>query len=246
MASYRAEVLADSPTAYLRLGESTGTNAADEQAAHAGTYVNAPTLAVLGGVADGNPAVSLTAGSSHRVDWTTLGTLGASLLTCTLECWVKTTTTSLACLMGTVATGTSDIVAIYLNSQAETDVDGSTEFHVRGNSSATRKAYTTTSIYDGRWHHLVCRVDSATALSIFVDGVSQSLTYSVAQTVVGGINFTHAMMIGARNVRGTPDRYATATIDEVAVYPTQLADARIAAHWRVGSARLAALSGVGR
>src|SRR5207249_1472520 len=46
--AYRREVLADSPRAYYRLGETTGTVAADEVGPNPGTYVNGVALGQSG------------------------------------------------------------------------------------------------------------------------------------------------------------------------------------------------------
>ena len=57
---YRATVLADGPISYWRLGEASGTTAADELGVHAGAYVGAPALGVPGALAsDANTAVGL-------------------------------------------------------------------------------------------------------------------------------------------------------------------------------------------
>ena len=69
-ASYAATVLADAPVGYWRLGEASGTSAADEIGAHNGTYVGSPTLGVTGipGSA-GNTAMTLNgSGSGVRHD----------------------------------------------------------------------------------------------------------------------------------------------------------------------------------
>src|SRR4029078_6112519 len=43
-ARYRSRIVAASPTAYWRLGEASGTTAADETGGHPGTYVGGPAL----------------------------------------------------------------------------------------------------------------------------------------------------------------------------------------------------------
>lgn len=53
---------------YYRLGEASGTSAADAATSHAGTYVNSPTLAVAGALtSDSDTAITLAAASSQRV-----------------------------------------------------------------------------------------------------------------------------------------------------------------------------------
>jgi glucose/arabinose dehydrogenase/PKD repeat protein len=66
-ADYRAVVLGDGPLAYWRLGETAGTNAADELAAHPGTYGGGPALGVPGALTgDPNLAVALN-GTSQSI-----------------------------------------------------------------------------------------------------------------------------------------------------------------------------------
>jgi hypothetical protein len=65
--SYQALVLSESPGAYWRLGESTGTTAVDETGTSDGTYAGGHTLAVPGALADDpNTAVDVD-GSSGRI-----------------------------------------------------------------------------------------------------------------------------------------------------------------------------------
>ena len=68
-AAYRDSVLADSPAAYWRLGEPSGTTAADASGNNrTGSYVGSPTLGVGGAlVGDSNTAVSFN-GSSQYVE----------------------------------------------------------------------------------------------------------------------------------------------------------------------------------
>jgi hypothetical protein len=88
MAAYRAAVLALTPVpvAYWRLGEASGTVAADEMEANDGTYVNAPTLGVAGALAgDVDTAVTLN-GTTQHITAGTGAQISGSL---TLACWVK-------------------------------------------------------------------------------------------------------------------------------------------------------------
>lgn len=226
---YRTEVLADSPTAYWRLGESSGTAAADEQAAHAGTYVNTPTLGVAGAVDDGNTAITLN-GTNQRVATTTLGTLGANIATSSWECWINTTSTdTIRSVFGTTTTGSSSLVNLSINTTTpagvETGTAGSTAFFVRGTNG-----WITTNIYDGAWHHIVVVIESTTTFSVYVDGVARTVTYGV-QTALTAANFDFALALGCRNQRGVFERFFPGSLDEVAVYPSRLSSARVAAHY---------------
>jgi hypothetical protein len=232
--SYSSVVLADSPTAYWRLGEPSGTTAEDETTTHDGTYVNTPTFGVTGPLDDGNTAVTFN-GTDERVDTTTLGTLGGSILSASFEYWINTTTTStIRAPIGTINTGSALIVHNYLNcSAAEGANVGTTMFGIRGQNGQTMRGSISTNIYDGAWHHVVFVVENGTTPSTFsayVDGSSVTVTYDLQQTITAA-NFDFALMIGARNNRGTADRYCPATLDEVAVYPTRLTSGQVAGHY---------------
>ena len=66
-AAYDDEVLADSPLAYWKLDETSGTTAADEQATHPGDYEGTFTLAGTALVTDGGNALSLAGAGRMRV-----------------------------------------------------------------------------------------------------------------------------------------------------------------------------------
>lgn len=231
---YRTEVLADSPLAYLRLGEASGTTAADEQATHAGTYVNTPTLGATGAVA-GDTAATFDRTASERVDWTTLGTFGQSLLTASFEFWVKTSdTTNQAAVFGAFNTGTTLAAQVLLNSNNSGGASsGSTYFYLRTNDGLQFQASIATNIYDGAWHHVVWVVESNTTYSVYVDGASQTVTYNLTQwgATPSLANFGFALALAARNLRGTPDLYAATSLDEVAFYTSRLTSTRVQAHY---------------
>src|SRR5437588_12563469 len=82
---YRTAVLADNPVSYWRLGEGSGTTAADEQGTNSGTYVGSPTLGQPGLLTgDPNTAVAFN-GSSAKVEIPSIQTPR------TIEAWIKTT-----------------------------------------------------------------------------------------------------------------------------------------------------------
>lgn len=241
--AYRDEVIADAPLAYWRLGEASGTTAADEQGAHNGTYVNTPTLGVSGAV-PGDTAVSFARASSERMLATTLGTLGANLLTSSWEFWIKTTDTATAAAFGTFNTGTSMAVQVLLNrSSADALLAGSTMFYIRGSDGKQTRGAISTNIYDGQWHHVVMVVASATTFDVYVDGVAQSITYNNNTTPVTFANFGFALTVGARNLRGTVDNFVDATIDEFAVYASRLTSTRVQAHYAAASGTVYDLAG---
>lgn len=112
--TYAQTFLAMSPAGYFRLGEPSGTSAADlGSGAHTGTYVNGPTLGVAGLVTDADTAVTFASASSQRV------TFAAPWMTVvdnwTLLAWIKPSAPS--ALQGVAYNGddTANGYGIYLN-----------------------------------------------------------------------------------------------------------------------------------
>lgn len=237
---YQDVILADSPVAYWRLGESAGTSAADASGnGHTGTYENTPTLAVAGALrGNADTAVTFASASSEDVLTTTLGTLGSGLLTSTAEFWINTTTTStLQAVFGTVNTGTSTIYAVYLNTNnAEAGSVGKTCFHIRGTGGAARWEIST-NIYDGAWHHVAWAVSSGTVSQVYVDGRAVTTTIVGGGAASGMVDFGFALTLAARNVRGTLDRFASCSLDEVALYASTLTAEKVARHYYAGIAQ---------
>lgn len=93
-ASYREEVLVDGrPAGYWRLGETSGTTAADATAnANNGSYLQAVTLGVTGALAsDGNTAARLDGGSGRiSMGDPASGVFDFGTDDFTVEAWVKT------------------------------------------------------------------------------------------------------------------------------------------------------------
>jgi concanavalin A-like lectin/glucanase superfamily protein len=239
--SYQSEVLTDSPTGYWRLGEPSGTSAADASGnSHTGTYVNTPTLGVTGALAsDSDTAASFALGSSEYVTTTTLGTLGQSLLTSSWEWWISQTyATDRRAMFGTVDTSTSMVVAVYSNSARDGLFSaGKTQFQLRDNTGNELTGEISQNIYDGSFHHCVLVVESTTTATFYTDGTSRTVTYAATNAALASYsNFDFAMGLGARNLRGSFDLYSTCTLDEVAFYPTRLTGARVTAHYNAAAA----------
>jgi hypothetical protein len=230
--AYSTEVLADSPTAYYRVGESSGaTTAVDEVGTHNGTYIGSPTLGVTGAVS-GNTAVTLASASSQRINLTTLGTLGQSLITSTWEFWIQTTSTAQGAVFGTFNTGTTQAIQVLLNSNNTGALSaGSTYFYIRDNTGLQFQGSISTNIYDGNLHHVKWTVTSATTYQVRVDKVDQTVSYGLTQSPATFVNFEFPLMVGARNNRGTADLHVNATLDELAFYPTRISNTRSDLHF---------------
>lgn len=217
--TYRAEVLADTPALYWRLGDTSGTTADDETANNRdGSYNGGYTLNVTGAISDGNKAVTLN-GSTGYVSIGTLPALNPSG-NFTVEIWIKFTTSKTAKYIANKWEGTSDGWLV------STDFFVGRRIRFIARIGGVNYTITTASdINDGNWHHIVC-VRNGTSQKIYVDNVE------AASGVCGGGSMgsnTNSMQLG-KNANGAAD-FFNGSIDEYAFYPSALSPTRITDHW---------------
>src|SRR5207249_1907981 len=86
--------------------------------------------------------------------------------------------------------------------------------------------YTSTTVNDGKPHHLVYTYDGATT-RLYVDG---TLAASAAQSD-GQPSLAQPAYLGFDQPNG---EHWNGTLDELAFYPSALPDSRIAAHYQAG------------
>jgi hypothetical protein len=215
--TYSSEVLADSPIAWYRLGEASGTTMTDSSGnSRSGTYANV-TLAATGLLAgDSDTAASFNGtaskGTVNNASWMDVGTAF------TVEAWISTS-----------ATGFREIAAQYNTSSVrawEFRIDSTTgALNFIKLAGGTTSSIGSGSIRDGAKHHCVATYDGAN-IRLYVDGVLNQTTAST-----GSISGTLAdLHIGVRSI----DQWFSGTIDEVALYGTVLSGTRIAAHYTAG------------
>lgn len=209
--AYRAAVIADSPAAYWRLGESSGTTAADETGSYNGTYVGSPTLGVAG-VFVGNTA--FTSASNKRMEQNSGVVSG--VLPFTLEAWVKTSTTTNQNILvvGNSVTRSSGISVAPTTGLAiaYTNGSGGTYYSVSGGFVRT-----------GQWMHVV-GVFESTGIKVYLNGIESTLLKSIGSAS----GYTQVKCGSWLN----NDDVTIGDIDEAAIYPTALSPARILAHYK--------------
>lgn len=218
--SYSAEVLADSPIAYWRLGEPSGTAAVDDAGSTDGEYINTPTLAVAGAISDGDTAVHLTAANSEYVLVAGLTTAPSPL---SIELWLNPEGSSLSDA-GLAGWRDSATLKAFLYCNFDT-----LEFIIASSGGAGISVSGLSELSDSDWHHIVGTFDGTDA-RLYLDGVL--VAGPTAKTFVGGT--FDAFRIGQYGP-GTIGTYPTASLDEVAVYDTALSAARVAAHYAAAS-----------
>jgi hypothetical protein len=230
--TYQSTVLADTPLIYWRLGDPSGTTAADTSGnARPGTYNNGPTLGVPSLLPSDptNTAVNFTAASSQyvisAVTAAGLGIAGGSAIT--LEAWIKPTAAALSAVAPTLcgfSIGGGDITLMRIGGAQDLNwalvTSGSGLINMSGGVAFTA----------GNVYHLVCTYDGAHAIT-YVNGVQQN---SVAATGTISEN-TLAHFVAAGDFEAADNRWFDGVMDEVALYGTALSAARVLAHYQAGT-----------
>lgn len=208
------------PSLYWRLGESSGTNAADASGnGRSGTYGAGVTLGQTGAlVGDANTAVSLTNTSTSVVTSTYSPFVAGSKRT--FMGWAKRTATTDA---DTLFSDAASVVFLQLASGNENVVFQCPASNQNGLFQVTWSAAWPGT---GQWVHWALVYDAnATVAELFIGGVSQG-----QQTVVGG-TFTGATTF---TVGGTSNPF-NGQVDEVAVFESALTARQIATIYQAGT-----------
>ncbi len=223
---YRHAVLADSPLAFYRADEAAGATVAVDSSPHGtdGTYV----IPTAGFQSPGSPAGGTGAGADTAVRFAGVGlaTAGstASLTnpnTFTSEIWFKTTSTAGGRFfgLGDSARGNS----YFTDRMLRIFGNGAVEFGAGSSSIDSASGYN-----DGAWHLATASLGPA-GMRLYLDGV---LKAGDAGTTTGQ-NYTGYWRIGGDN------SFYGGSLDEAAIYLSQLSDARVAAHYAAGLAATA-------
>ena len=221
-AAYRDEVTVDSPRAYWRLGELSGTVSRDEMAnANPGTYQGGVTLGVPGALTSDGDRAARFDGVDDRVS---MGDPASGLFDFTgnfsVEAWIKTSVNAERCMISKVnSSGRGWQITV-------TDDPGTVGF-IRArvsDGSTTRYAYgPAVRVDDGNWHHVVVTVVRGSGTTVYVDKTSRF----TAGTTSFDVTNTASLLVGTAS--GYP--FFLGDLDEIAVYGAALSQARVAAHF---------------
>lgn len=230
--AYAAEVLADSPAAWYRLGEPVGSARFLDSVGtlHLDITASAPTLGVPGMVTnDPDTAVDFS-GGTHQGATRGPGLPSVTGAPFTFEMIFRAPSPSGASLYGEV----NDVGGL---KGWAVELDGSWHPKITVITATASGSVTTTSdITDGNPHHVAFTWTAGGTLTAYFDGVAQATAAVVAGTFPSP---SYAVLSGAI-IPVSGGTSAGGTYDEVAVYPTALSAARIAAH---SSARAAPWNG---
>lgn len=216
MSAYSAAILASSPVTYYRLGESSGTVAADSSGGSTdGTYVGAPTLGATGALSgDPNTAVTFDGATQYM-------TLGASLedyfntrTAFSLECWVKFTDAG------------DGPYQVWGNDSVNIVISGGGIF---GSAGVTTFIGTGALKNDGNWHYVALTFDG-TRLRLYIDGGLDD-----NQLCAGpGVSVGASLAVAADDLSGSQTEFFPGSVDEAALYSTTLSQGAITTHYSIG------------
>lgn len=214
--SYNTEVAADSPIAWLKLNESAPSGAGSVlDYSTGGTYDGTPAGAItwsqVGPITDGTSNSGLFDGATGKV---TIGsTITADLMLAanwTIELWYYPGISNAGTMFAAAADSTHRVAIQHFGGQLFTSST------VGGNKSSGALGTGQTV-----WHHVALRSDG----TLYVDGVLRS------GTAGSTLSSTVAATIGCRN---SSTDFFNGRISNVALYTTQLSEARILAHHAAG------------
>lgn len=225
LSSYASGVLADSPTSYWRLNDTSGaTTAVDWAGAQDLTLGTGVSLGAVGAVNGDAGTAATFSGTTTGIAGTTTAVAGPS--TFSVEAWFKTTSTTGGKIVG-FGDSASGVSSSYDRHVYMTNT-GQVVFGVY--PGAVRTVSSSSAYNDGQWHHVVASLGDA-GMQLYVDGrrVGQRTDTTTAQAYSG------YWRVGGDNLSGwtsaPTSQYLAGSIDEVAVYPTVLSADRIRAHY---------------
>lgn len=217
--SYESVVKEDTPKGYWRLGEPSGTSAADSSGnTQTGEYKAGPTLGVTGALAgDANTAATFAKASKQFVTVPDSATLDLGDVL-SYEIWFKRASTGT--LQTLIDKGPNQLIVRFL---------ANNKILVRRNGVANICESTSTVTDTTTWHHLVVTKNGAT-VKIWLDGVD--VTGAVTNSTL--TNTAISLSIGASEAGA--EEWWDGSLDEVAVYGTALSEARVKAHFAAATA----------
>lgn len=226
---YTAAVNTDLPYAFHRLDEASGVDAADSSGNNRiGTYTSIATFRQTGALPN-NPgyAIGLSASTGRMVGG---GTGLSDPTTFSVELWFKT------------STGVGGKLIGFENSRNQTSTSFDREAFMRtdghlvylGGTSGSKVLVSPAALNNGAWHHLVITATpsgSNEVTAMYVDGA----LVASGNTAKAGSTYTGWWRAGYGRVptgTGYPlTGNFTGTVDDVAIYTTQLGAARVSAHY---------------
>ena len=222
--AYAQQVLAQSPTLYWRLGESSGTTAVDWANLNDGSVGTTVTRGATGAVVGDTDKASTFDGTGTGT--VTAPTAGQAPDTFTTEAWIKTTTTSGGKIIGYGDQATANSSSYDRHTYMTND--GRIVFGVYNGTTSTITS--SKSYNDNQYHQIVASLGSG-GMALWIDGV----LIGTNSSVTSGQSYNGQWRVGGDNVGSWPNQptsnYFNGVIDEVSIYPTVLTKQQIRAQY---------------
>ena len=216
-ATYRDAVMADAPRAYWRLGEASGTSAADQTAfANTGAYQGSPALGQAGIVPVAqSTAVSLD-GSNDSMRVASSAALNPSAAL-SLETWMRPSA---------MPSSTAALMRKDGQYMLRISSSGAVSFRLWRGGATSEVTTPSGAVQVGLWAHVVATYDG-TSMAVYVNGTVRA-TLAVAAAVDTG---SAQLMLGTSG----SSEWFRGRVDEVAVYGAALPGPRVLAHYTKAS-----------
>lgn len=230
-AQYSVTVLADTPLGYYRLGEAQTTPLAADATGGGrdGTYTRSVLSGAPGAIV-GDPDTAATFdGMSSGIDIPAIGTDPFNLANgFTLEAWVINGG------QGVLNPARSPLGRIVSNGWPGNIGFGWGILPDNGIRFTTYgifdyDSHTSQVPQDGAWHYVAVVFDASNTANFYVDGALTDSISASAPAKPAALD----LMIG-RNPASTAEEFFNGSIDEVAIYGTELSADQISAHYKAG------------
>ena len=222
--AYQAAVAADGANRYWRLGEGSGSTGWDS--ANGNDLTLSGVTRNVGGAISGDADTASTFNGSATVPGTTTGWISAPQ-TFTVEAWFKTTTNRGGKIIGfgsssSGSSATNDR-SVYMDNSGR----------IRFGATRTTVLTSGTGYNNGQWHHVVASMGPS-GIRLVLDGNQVGANSSIK---TAGYYWGY-WRVGGDQLSSWPSRPTSnsfaGTLDEVAVYPTELTVAQAANHNALG------------
>ncbi|MGI9146220.1 MAG: DUF4832 domain-containing protein [Chloroflexota bacterium] len=231
-ASYSAAVLRDAPAGYWRLDEPSGSSVADSSGhAHSGAYVGNVIHAAAGALS-GDPDTAtqfdgVTSAAAINLDLSTVSSTS-------VEFWLNWKTYANDDRLALEFGNTFQDVPGFLVDPNSSTVPGKFEVALGDGSGGTANNVFFNRPSAGAWHHYVLVLSrlapAASAIIPYVDGTAVSYTKTASTQLTG--NFASSTLFTMS--RDATSLFGAGTLDELAVFPSTLTAAQVAAHYGAG------------
>ncbi|WP_054010242.1 PKD domain-containing protein [Arthrobacter sp. ERGS1:01] len=228
LSPYATQVVNDGVGNYWRLGEASGTTAADLTGGNNIKLGTGVTRNVAGAINGDTDKASTFSGTSSGSGYST-GVAIAGPNVFTMSAWVKTTSTRGGKILGFGSSTTGNSSSY--DRQLYMDNAGHIIFGVYNGTPSTLAS--TAKYNDGAWHMVTASL-GPNGMALYVDGVS----LSTRTDVTAGQSYSGYWRIGGDNLGSWPSpptsNYIAATIDEAAIFPTVLTPQSVTNEYNLG------------